>query len=225
MLAFLLLLFAPAASGRWIPFDAFRFQSVDEAERDTSFYQYRLKLLTAVDQRDVKALLARVSDTVALSVLDKAKNGKAAFVKKWHLDNGRPRESDLWDSLRDVLRAGGAFDGHYFNAPYVFARWPERFPHLDFYAVTARKAPVYKTASEDSRVLETLRQEIVGRFDDLPNPAEWRAVRTSSGVTGYMRADDTRSPLSWRAVFHKEAAEWKLKLFAAGDWEAHERLE
>jgi hypothetical protein len=225
MLAFLLLLLAPPAQGRWIPYDAFRFQSVDEAERDTSFYQFRLKLLTAVEQRDVTALLARVSDSVAMSVLDKSKVGKAAFIKEWRLDNGRPRDSDLWENLREVLRNGGAFDGHDFDAPYVFGRWPDRFPHLDFYAVTARKAPVYKTASEDSRVLETLRQEIVGRFDELPNPGGWRAVRTASGVTGYMRAEDLRSPLSWRAVFHKEGGEWKLKLFASGDWEAHERLE
>jgi hypothetical protein len=225
MLLLLLLLLAPPAQARWIPYDAFRFQSVDEAEREPSFYHFRLRLITAIEQKDVKALLNFVSESVAMSVLDKSKIGKPAFIKEWHLDNGRPRDSAVWEDLREVLRNGGGFNGHDFEAPYVFGRWPERFPHLDFYAVTARKAPVYKTASEDSRVLETLHQEIVGRFDELPNPIGWRAVRTASGVTGYMRADDLRSPLGWRALFQKENGEWKLKLFGSGDWEAHERLE
>jgi len=124
-----------------------------------------------------------------------------------------------------VLRLGGTFEEGQFAAPYVFSRWPARFPHLDFYAVTARSALVYKSASENSGVLETLRQEIVGRFDEMPNPPGWRAVRTPSGITGFVRAEDTRSPLGWRAIFGREQGSWKLKLFAAGDWEAHERFE
>jgi len=219
------LLLAPAASARWIPFDAFRFQPVDEAERDGDFHGFRVKLSRVVEERDEKSLPAFLSEGVLSSLTEKSKRGKAAFLHEWRLDNNRARESELWDALRDTLRLGGSFEDGDFLAPYVYSRWPERFPHLDYYAVTTKTAAVHKEANENSRVIETLRQEIVGRFDELPNPKGWRAVRTSTGLTGYVRAEDTRSPLGWRAVFRKEKGEWKLRLFASGDWEAHERLE
>jgi hypothetical protein len=220
----LLLFLTPGAHARWIPFEAFRFQPVDEADRDPSFFQFRLQLIKTVDQRDEKALLAATSNRVRMSVLDESKITKGDFIKHWRLDNGHPRESELWELLRDVLRLGGVFEEGRFKAPYVYSCWPKRFPLLDFYAVTAKQTQVYRAPEQNALVLATLRQEIVGRFDELPNPAGWRAVRTSSGVTGYVRAEDTRSPLNWRAVFRKEGETWKLMMFAANDWEANERF-
>ena len=227
MNAFLLLclLFAPEAPARWIPFEAFRFQPVDEAERRPDFEAYRTKLIRVLNARDVPALKALTAENVATSLVGKSPKGWDAFAREWKLEGKEPRQSALWDRLRDTLRLGGSFEGTEFLAPYVFSRWPARFPHLDFYAVTVKKAPVRRKPAENAQVLETLTQEIVGRFDDLPNPPGWRAVRTASGNTGYMSAEDTRSPLDYRAVFRKIQGEWKLALFASGDWEAHERLE
>jgi hypothetical protein len=219
------LLLAAASLARWVPFETFRLQPVDEADRVASFSKFRYDLSRALESRDAKKLLPLVSDDVALSVLDKGKHGKSVFISEWRLVGSPARESKLWDALREVVRLGGSFEDGEFHAPYVFSRWPGRFPHLDFYAVTVKKCPVYVKPDENSREVANLSEEIVGRFDENPNPPGWKAVRTSTGVTGFLRADDVRSPLDYRAIFKREKTGWKLALFASGDWETHERPE
>jgi hypothetical protein len=224
---FLLLLallgFAPAEAA-WLKFDAFRLQFVDEGERDTSFKEFRYKLSRALETRDLGALKGMVAPTISNEL---GKSGTLAeFLKTWKLeDPASQRDSEIWNKLRDAVRLGGSFDGGEFRAPYVFSRWPQRYPPFDFYAVLAKNTPVHQKPQSDSRVLETLTQEIVGRFDALPNGPGWRAVRTPSGTTGYVADSLTRSPLDYRAIFRKLKGEWKLVEFASGDWEAHERLE
>ena len=146
-----------------------------------------------------------------------------SFAKRWELDGEAPRESKVWESLRETLALGGSFEKGVFVAPYVFSRWPQRYPQLEFLAVTARKAALREKPSESSRQLETLSYEIVGRYDELPDPPLWRAVRTPSGRTGFMKASETRSPAEYRARFTKISGKWKLTSYAAGDINRDER--
>jgi hypothetical protein len=224
-LLFLVLSSPAPAQARWVPFETFRFQPVDEAGRNPVFLAFRDQLARAVETRDTHGLLDLVSDEIQMSIRDKAKRGKSAFIAEWGLVGAHAHESPLWDKLRETLKLGGAFEEGEFRAPYVWARWPSRFPHLDFFAVLSKSAAVHAKAEESSRTLETLTQEIVGRFDELPNPPGWKAVRAPDGVTGYVRAEDVRSPVDFRALFRREKSGWRLALFAAGDWEAHERFE
>ena len=183
------------------------------------------KLIRTLDNRDLAALRSFVATDIRISLDDKNRKGWDAFVSEWRLTEKKIRDSQLWDRLRETLRLGGSFEGEEFHSPYVFSRWPSRYPRLDFYAVISRSASLRRKPSFEAGVLETLSQELVGRFDAVPNPPGWRAVRAASGNTGYMRSEDTRSPLDYRAVFRKIKGEWKLVLFASGDWEAHERFE
>lgn len=220
----LLLLLATASAANWIPFDAFRFQPADEAERDPALYEIRQRAVRAAETRDLKTLLPLLSDRISSSLRKGAPSGRDEFVRVWHLDRNS-RASALWDKLRDTLRLGGAFVDGEFRAPYVLARWPARFPQLDFFAVVAKSTGLHSAASEGSRVLETLGQEIVGRYDEAATRPGWLSVRAASGTTGFVRAGDVRSPADYRAVFLREKNGWRLALFASGDEETHARPE
>ncbi len=199
-----LLLASPAPAKE--RFDTFRFQFVDEAEREPEFAAFRKAFLDAVGHRDPKELLTMVDDKL-----------QKPFAKKWELAGEAPRESRIWESLRETLALGGSFEKGVFIAPYVFSRWPQRYPQLEFLAVTVKKAVVREKPSESSRAVETLSHEIVGRYDDLPDPPLWRAVRTPSGRTGFLKSSESRSPADYRARFTRINGKWKLTSYSAGD--------
>lgn len=188
-------------------FDVFRLQFVDEAEREPDFDAFRKTFLDTVGHRDAKELLSMVDEKL-----------RKSFAKKWELDGEAPRESRVWESLRETLSLGGSFEKGVFIAPYVFSRWPQRYPQLEFLAVTVRKGILREKPSESSRALATLSYEIVGRYDDLPDPPLWRAVRTASGRTGFMKTSEVRSPAEYRARFTKVQGQWKLTSYSAGDF-------
>lgn len=189
-------------------FDVFRIQFIDAAERDASFLEFRKKFLDMVGLRNTRALLTLVDPKFVPN-----------FSKKWDLD-GEPeasRESPVWEKLRETLALGGSFDNGVFIAPFVFANWPHRYPQLEYLAVITKKAILREKPLESSKAVETLSMEIVGRYDELPDPPGWRAVRTAKGNVGFLRNEDCRSPTDYRARFTKINGAWKLTSFSAGD--------
>jgi hypothetical protein len=189
-------------------FDVFRLQFIDEAERDPSFLEFRKKFLDMVGLRNPRSLLALVDEKISRS-----------FARKWNLDgdSDSARESQVWEKLRDTLNLGGSFLDGVFVAPFVFANWPTRYAQLDYLAVISRKAVLREKALESSRALETLSMEIVGRYDELPDPPGWRAVRTAKGNVGFLKNEECRSPTDYRARFTRIKGAWKLTSFSAGD--------
>ncbi len=207
-----LVLALPSSSQAREKFDTFRLQFVDEADRDPEFLAFRKTFLDAVGHKDPKELLSMVDEKL-----------RRSFAKRWELDGEAPRESKVWESLRETLALGGSFEKGVFVAPYVFSRWPQRYPQLDFLAVTVKKSVMRDRPSERSRALATLSFEIVGRYDRLPDPLLWRAVRLPNGKTGFMKASETRSPADYRARFTKIQGRWKLTSYTAGDINRDER--
>jgi len=202
------LLFTPFTVGAKDTFDVFRLQFIDEAERDPTFLEFRKKFLDMVGLRSSRALLTLVDEKIARS-----------FAKKWELDAEAQvaKESQVWEKLRETLALGGTFENGVFVAPFVFSRWPQRFPQFDYLAVVSKKAVLKEKPQLSSRAVENLSMEIVGRYDELPDPPGWKAVRTARGKVGFLRNEDCRSPTDYRARFTKINGIWKLSSFTAGD--------
>ncbi len=203
-----LLLCTPLAAFAKGGFDVFRLQYIDEAERDPTFLEFRKKFLDMVGLRSSRALLTLVDEKLARS-----------FAKKWELDADPQvaKESPVWEKLRETLALGGTFENGVFVSPFVFSRWPQRYPQLDYLAVVSKKAVLKEKPQDSSKAVENLSMEIVGRYDELPDPPGWKAVRTARGKVGFLRNEDCRAPTDYRARFTKINGVWKLTSFTAGD--------
>lgn len=184
---------------------------VDESAADPGFLAFRVRLLAALERKDVKALESVLDPKIRVSF--GADGGIAGFRRYWKLE--RPAQSKVWRELGTVLRLGATRDEEDFIAPYVFTRFP---PTLDAYtnaavirpAAILRKSPA--AASPKVAVLEYELVEMTGE-----KRQGWVQVRTGDGTTGWIRETDIRSPISYRAFFEKKGGQWKLTAFMNGD--------
>lgn len=210
----------PAAPRKLLP--------VDEAKKDASFLRFRAQLQAAIARHDVAALQKSIDPDIRHSF--GADGGRQSFLARFGLEGAAPvssqpgQPSQLWAELGRVLSLGGAMvSPTEFCAPYVFARFPEDLDSFAHVVVTAVAAPVRAQPAEDAPVLETLRYDIVRRDERGGVPAatgtrpEWVRVLTPTGKSGYLHDRDVRSPIDYRACFHKEAGQWLLTTFVAGD--------
>ena len=109
---------------------------VDEAPLDTAFYIFRQRLLQAVRQHDVFALLDAAAKDIKVSGAQEP--GVAGLVSHYGLT---PEASDtlpIWPILETLLELGGTFNNGraVFTTPYYTATWPEDYPPGDYAAIT-----------------------------------------------------------------------------------------
>lgn len=202
-----------------------KLQPVDEAKKDASLLRFRAQLQAAIARHDVAALRSSTDPDIRHSF--GADGGRQSFLARFGMEgaaSGQSQPSQLWTELGRVLSLGGALvSPTEFCAPYVFARFPEDLDAFAHVVVTAVAAPVRAQPAEDAPVLETLRYDIVRRDEKggAPTPAgtraEWVRVLTPTGKSGYLHDRDLRSPTDYRACFHKDAGQWLLTTFVAGD--------
>jgi hypothetical protein len=182
---------------------------VDDAVSRPDFFSFRAQLSAAVARRDEAALLAAVDPGVRTSFGDDT--GIEAFARQL-----REPDSTLWGELGAVLALGGAFrSATSFEAPYVFATWPERLDSFECAAVTGTRVRVRATPDPASAVVGTASYDIVR----LAGPAAGglRHVVLANGVSGYVAARFVRSPVDHRAMFHATGGQWRLAAFVSGD--------
>lgn len=183
---------------------------MDESASDPSFLAFKVKLLGALERKDIKSLLAAVDPKIRVSF--GSSDGIAEFRRHWKLD--RPAQSQVWTELAAVLRLGVTRDESEFIAPYVFTKFPQT---LDAYthAVAIRPGVVMrKSPAAGSPKVAVLDYEIV----QLPGQRRngWVEVM-SDEKTGWVQERDIRSPLQYRAFFEKRNGQWKLTAFVKGD--------
>lgn len=184
---------------------------VDESASDPSFLAFKVRLLGALDRKDLGTLLKAVDPKIRSSF--GGEDGVPGFRRHWKLD--RPAQSKVWTELATVLRLGATKDETEFIAPYVFTKFPQTLDAYSHAAVIRPAAVLRKAPSASSAKVATLEYNIV-QF--LENPSgTWRHVRTSDGATGWIHEGDIRSPLAYRAFFEKRDGQWKLTAFIAGD--------
>lgn len=181
---------------------------VDEAKRDASLVAFRSDLLAIVRRRDRQALLRHIAPDIRTSF--GADGGRKDFERQWKL-NGKT--SPLWAELGNVLLLGGGFAGRTFWAPYVFAKWPERYDAFEHFAVITPNEPVRR----GGRIVGHLKYAIV-RDLRAPAPKGYRQVQAvGSPLKGQVRDAALRSPIGYRAAFEKRNGKWFLSAFVAGD--------
>lgn len=188
-----------------------RLPPVDESASDPSFLAFKVRLLAALQRKDVPALLRAVDPKVRTSFGEG--DGIPTFRKHWKLD--RPAQSKVWSELAAVLRLGVTRDETEFIAPYVFTKFPQTVDAYSHAAVVRPAAVLRKSPSVSAPKVATLDYSIVVL---LGQPVKgWREVRTAEGTTGWLPEGDLRSPLDYRAFFEKRGGAWKLTAFVSGD--------
>jgi len=186
---------------------------VDEAARQPEFLNFRRALQQTLASRNVSALLAVIDPNIKVSFGDD--NGLDAFRRLW-----RPEapDSTIWSELGAVLAAGGAFQGPAtFVAPYVFARWPERFDAFDHVAVIGSGVRIRATPALSGRQIASVSYAILGAPAGVDARSEWTAVTLADGRSGFVASRLVRSPVGYRAFFVNGATGWRLSMFVAGD--------
>lgn len=207
LLAALLFLHATLAAGQ-----VGKLLPVDEAARDPEFFAFRAQLQAAVARHDAEAVLAAVDPSIRTSF--GTGGGIADLRKKWNLSGA---DSRLWDELGTVLAFGGAFrEGGLFAAPYVFARWPDRFDSFEHVAVLGKNVRVRAAPGSQGRILTALSFDVV-RLAAPATDSEWTRIKLRDGRTGYISSRYVRSPVDYRALFNKVDGRWRMTAFVAGD--------
>ena len=198
---------SPAAPTRSGP----RLLPVDDAVSRPDFFSFRAQLLAAIARRDEAALLASVDPGIRTSFGDDT--GVEAFARQL-----RDPQSAVWGELGAVLALGGRFrSATSFEAPYVFAAWPERLDSFECAAVTGERVRVRATPDPLSAVVGTVSYDIVRLAGSTAAGAGLRHVVLANGVSGYMAARYVRSPVEKRAIFQATGGQWRLAAFVSGD--------
>lgn len=216
----LLFTFSTAAQERFV-------RPVDEGPNDASFVAFRNKLLTAIDKRDTKAIVAVMDPRIKLSF--GGDTGIAAFRRIWKPDS---KQSKFWDEFGKVLRNGGNFDTsngrrNSFYAPYTFSSWPDDLDSFEYQVIFGNNVNLRSAASMTANVVGQLSYNVVKVDYDrsvkkrvngkTTDDYEWLRVTTLGGKTGFVNADYVRSSIDYRAGFTKVKGKWRFDFFVAGD--------
>jgi hypothetical protein len=186
-----------------------RLLPVDEAPTNPGFLAYRAQLRTAVERRDIDALIEAADPGIRLGF--DGSGGRDALRKEI---SERP---ELWDELRVVLANGGRFSTPAsFAAPYVYASWPDPFDSFECAAVTGRNVRLRSAPGFDAAILASVSYAIV-RVVDRKDGEPWSRVRLGNGRAGYMWHAYVRSPVDYRALFNLIDGRWRMTAFVAGD--------
>jgi hypothetical protein len=106
----------------------------DEAVSHPQFLQYRTRLRSAVERRDIDAVVEAMDPNIKLDF------GGAFGVEMFRrmvVDS-----PEMWEEMRWALAHGGGFMSEgLFRAPYVYSRWPDEFDSFECAAIVGSNAP------------------------------------------------------------------------------------
>ncbi|HEX6280471.1 MAG TPA: SH3 domain-containing protein [Pyrinomonadaceae bacterium] len=199
---------------------------VDEANQDASFFEFRKKLITAAERKDLKYVQSIMDPQIELSF--GGHSGLSGFRSLWK------NEADFWAEFLPVIKNGGRFVGegrnklNSFSAPYLFTDMPEDLDHFEHLAVFGNNVNLRERPQMDAPVISQLSYNIVkvdpeAAIKKKTGPGEydwkidWQKVTTLGGQTGWMKAEYVRSPIDYRAGFDKKRGRWLMTYFIAGD--------
>ena len=189
-----------------------RLRPRDEAPLRVDFVAFRRRLLDAVERKDSRAVLSAVHPQARVSFDGAA--GPEAFTTH-HMNNP---EEDFWSEFAVVLRSGGRFrTPTAFDAPYVFADWPDSADGFECLAVTGTGVRLRQQPTTQSPVTATLSYDIVQRVLESQPVSGWQGVMTAGGRRGFIASQYLRSPIDHRATFAYADGQWWLMAYLAGD--------
>jgi len=198
-----------AAAGRAYP----TLEPVDEGVNHPEFNAFRTSLLQVIANRNTDSLLALVHASVRNGF--GGDDGIDAFRRKWRPERA---DSEIWSELSEVLRLGGAFQGpDTFVAPYVYARWPERFDAFEHAALVGSGVRIRAAPDPGGPVLTTLTYAVVRLGNNSATPSGWTAVALEDGRPGFVASRLVRRSIDYRAFFVRTDGRWRVTALIAGD--------
>jgi hypothetical protein len=196
---------------------------IDEGQRDTSFVDFRNRLLKAAREHDAAFILSVLHPRIINS--SDGEGGVREFKHQWKLDR---LDSRLWETLTTVVSMGGSFrinDGHKeFCAPYVTSQWPSvvsQLPKsadpLDYAVITGKDVAVRTAPNPTASLVTTLSYDVVKvHAEGSPaNASFWMKITTLNGEEGYVLDKNVRSAGDYQACFEKVGEQWMMTELAS----------
>ena len=184
----------------------------DNTDRAPKYAVFRGMLFDAVARKDASFIRARSEGARVTFGMP------TTLDAQFKLDDP---EDPFWRIIARMLTLGGTYhDGTqadptgYVEYPYVTARFPEKtdpYPHV---AVVGREVNVREKPDPASKVVATVSYEILQLLD---HGEEWRQVKVSDKVTGYVNHEYLYGPLDYRMRLRNVNGRWMIELFLAGD--------
>lgn len=196
---------------------------VDEAKQEPSFKAFREQLSAAIKKRDSKFILNTLDPNITVS-FGGCGEGVKCFKEYWKLN--QPNNSQLWNTLSNVLALGGSFETSegekYFCAPYVFSDFPDKVNGEELMGVHEYAAIVGQNVNVRSRpnlnapIITSLSYDIV-KLNQSSNSNSQGWFKILAPTPGYVSSKFVRTPFDYRTCFKKSKGKWVMTALVAGD--------
>jgi hypothetical protein len=188
---------------------------VEQCRGDADFARLRQQVQKAVDARDLKGLMALMSDDVRVSF--GGQSGPERFSDFWTASE--QDQELLWAELGGALRLGcaQAVDGQgnpYRAIPAMFVTGDG----LDGFTTWVSLPSAVLRAEPDAISATKMRLPSWTVLEEVEHDGgSWVEVRTPKGRSGYVSTDEVRSLLDYRLIFGRRDGQWRITAFVAGD--------
>jgi hypothetical protein len=186
-----------------------RLLPVDEASSNSDFLRYRARLRTAIERRDLDAVVEAADPAIRLGF--DASGGRDLLRQRL------TERAESWEELRVALAHGGSFSSpSSFAAPYVYSEWPETLDSFQCAAITGSNVRLREAPGLDAAIVTSVSYSIVRVLDEREDRL-WRWVELGDGRTGFIWHAYVRRPIDYRALFNRIDGRWRMTAFVAGD--------
>ncbi|PZT90254.1 MAG: hypothetical protein DI637_04475 [Citromicrobium sp.] len=188
-----------------------RFAPRDECAAVDGAPAFLAKLRAAVEARDADALVALTSDQ---TVLDFGGGAGGDLLRQRLTDP----EYEIWGALDELAEMGCApYESAGIVLPWYFAQDLGTDDPFSTMMVTGERVPLYKAASANSEVLESISWDVVGLDGGLQPDAQFQKVTAQSGATGFIADESLRSQVDYRLIADDVDGRWQITALVAGD--------
>lgn len=202
------------------PYSGPQLLPVDESQQNPTVAAFMLEFRTAIQNKDADWVIAHLDKKVWSSF--GRDGGITEFIQRYKL---REPDSKFWSIVKTAFDLGGAFrtirDDTYFEAPYVFSRFPGEYDAYLYSAVISPDAPMRELPLPDAKVIAQLPYAIVQTgFLEEHGQKEvngYLKIKTVDGQTGWMKKELLRSPIDYRIGMKQVEDEWRIIFLVAGD--------
>ncbi len=184
----------------------------DTTDRAPKYAAFRSLLLDAISKKDANFFRTRSQGAKVSFGLP------TTLDEQFNLDDPNDR---FWKIVSRMVNLGGTYqDGTredpagYVQYPYVSTRFPEKYDPFTHVAVVGREVNVRAEPSPDSKVVGTVSYEILEQLD---HGQDWRQVKVSDKVTGYINSEYVYGPTDYRMILSNAKGRWMIELFIEGD--------
>jgi len=185
----------------------------DESHLDSSFAEFKAKLLQAIETQDREFLRSALAPNMRLF-------HEPAAPLDFAMETFDRDEGALWKVLHRMLSMGvkRLSDGRFY-APYVsyvIGLEMEDFDDRTNMVITDKDVVVYAEPKPNASIIAVLSYNIL-EFDRDKSSADWFNITIPDWQDGYVSEKYGYTTDSHRAVFAKQDGEWKLTHMQAGD--------